>query len=300
MHDPLAPRSLALAVSLCCALMFTTACGDDDGGSGETSLPSVDAGDTSGMTADTGAPDTGAPDTDMGDGGDDVDTDTPDNQPPTVELLSPMEGAVVSVTREVTVRARVSDDRDAPADLTITLESDLDGALAFEGPDAEGVVTATVSLSEGTHVISASVTDTEGGTFGGSITIFVVGDAPPLVTIVAPLAGETVQEGGGVLRARFEDDNDAPGDLVVTARSDVNGELIISRPTATGISNVPLDDLTAGEHTVTVTATDSEGGTSEASVTFNVDGNAIPTVAFTEPMDGAMYPPGARFTVSLP
>ncbi|MEL6181344.1 MAG: Ig-like domain-containing protein, partial [Myxococcota bacterium] len=166
--------------------LMASGCGDEDDGTSDVVV--TDAGNIDNADVE---PDTAMPDSDM------VEPDTAvENQPPTVMLLSPTDGTMVRVGVDVEFEAQVSDDRDAPDSLTVSLSSDRDGAIAVEGPDATGRVTATsATLSEGVHTISATVTDTEGASISGTVLLTVTGNVPPSITFVAPEPDTTFPTG---------------------------------------------------------------------------------------------------------
>ena len=58
--------------------------------------------------------------------------------------------------------AQLSDDQDPPQDLVVSWSSDLDGVFSSQGSDTAGLISFSSSLSVGTHLITLSVTDTDG------------------------------------------------------------------------------------------------------------------------------------------
>ena len=284
------------ALALLCLLTIATACGDENEGS--PALTDVtDTGTSGGDDGGDTTPDSG---TTGDDGGTDAEPDTVENLPPTVQLRSPADGASFEAGEEVVVEVVVSDDRDAPEDLVVTLSSDRDGDIPFDGPDAEGVVRATTaSLSVGVHTISASVTDTEGASLGGSLTLTILGNAPPGITIVAPLDGDTLLAGADVsMLIEVTDDSDDLSALTLEVRSDVDGELVAQGPNDGGSATVPLSELTVGAHTITASVEDSGGERAEASVSITIDANAPPEVTITAPTADQVFPPGGTVTFS--
>ena len=142
-----------------------------DTGMADTSMADTTTMDTSATdtappmdtsTADT-AMDTTTMDTSAADTAPmDTMADVP-NQAPTVVVTAPTEGAAFQADEAIAVAFTVDDDQDAPDALTVTLTSDQDGALAIQGPDAAGSVTATLTgLSLGTHTLTASAIDGDG------------------------------------------------------------------------------------------------------------------------------------------
>lgn len=93
-----------------------------------------------------------------------------DNAAPSVEITAPADGATFAAGTAVEFSGAASDAEDG--DLTASLEwsSSLDGPLGTGG-------TAVATLSEGTHSITASVTDADGATGSASITVVIEGES---------------------------------------------------------------------------------------------------------------------------
>ncbi len=89
------------------------------------------------------------------------------DQPPSVTILSPGEGATVPLHRAVTLLASTWDAEDAGDGVTVTWSSDRDGPLGT----GDQLVTRT--LSAGDHVVTATATDSQGGVTAASMSITV-------------------------------------------------------------------------------------------------------------------------------
>src|SRR5439155_4074243 len=110
------------------------------------------------------------------------------NTTPTVHILAPADGARFERV-PITFTGTASDPEDGDVSSTIDWASDRDGHL---GSGA----TIVASLSSGTHMITASVTDAGGKRAATSITLVV--NATPTVTITAPAAGSTFEHGAQI------------------------------------------------------------------------------------------------------
>ncbi len=131
---------------------------------------------------------------------------------PEVYLTSPAVGSTWQSNVALPVEAVVSDDVDAPADLTILIVSDLDGTVATPILDGSGLLEATVLLAEGTHNLQVIAIDSDGNEGAVDTTIRVLGthlsqpvpgiepSAPVTGTpLVASLVAESTSPEGGEL-----------------------------------------------------------------------------------------------------
>ncbi len=97
---------------------------------------------------------------------------------PTIELESPADGEVVAEGEALVFTALVADGEDAPGDLLVRWESSVDGLLYEGPPDSAGVAQFVESaLSPGDHVLTVTVTDTD-GLYTSALGTFTVDGAP--------------------------------------------------------------------------------------------------------------------------
>lgn len=84
------------------------------------------------------------------------------DQPPTAEIVDPPDGDVLAGDVTTRVRGLVTDDVDAPADLTVSWSSDVDGALVADPTSGTGdsfVPWDPAVRSAGAHRVTLDVTD---------------------------------------------------------------------------------------------------------------------------------------------
>lgn len=179
-------------------------------------------------------------------------TDSCPNQAPDVTISSPPDGGTSVVGEAVTFSGEANDLEDGPiTGSALVWTSDLDG------PIGTGAEFSRDDLSGGFHEITLTATDSEGASGEASIT-FGVGGAPQ-AAIISPEdqasgAPHTVTLGSNVTfsGSGLDVEDGELGGAALSWSSNVDGVL------GTGTS-LPVDDLTAGMHTVTLTATDSDG-----------------------------------------
>ena len=158
---------------------------------------------------------------------------------------------------------------------------------------AYGPVATTTHLSVGTHHISATVTDSQGGVrVVGPVTINVVAQ-PPKVSINQPNPGTTFGSDQTInLRGLASDPQQ--GDLGSSATWSVDGT-----PVGTGASLFQYRIPTQGTHTITLSATNGATLSSSASTNVTIGpATGKPTVAITSPADASGFNAGDRITFS--
>ncbi|WP_202306893.1 BapA/Bap/LapF family large adhesin [Dryocola clanedunensis] len=184
----------------------------------------------------------------------------------------------------------------AEANSTVTLYDN--GTLmgtATVNPAGTWTFIPTTALGEGTHVFTATSTDAAGnvGAISGSFTLVIDSVAPTLpvlVTVVDDVAG-------GVFNGPLTN-----GQITNDARPTLNGTgetgstiSVFDGSTLLGTTTVvngawsftPATPLTAGSHTLTISASDTAGNTSAATAGFTVvvDASAPATPAITSIVD---------------
>ncbi len=201
------------------------------------------------------------------------------NAAPTVSIQSPPDGTNVNEGDMVELVGLVTDDQTAGPDLLIEWSSDIDGVLTDSAPADGGGQTkySTSSLSVGNHAITLAATDAQGSRAEYSIGITVI-DVPdaPTINIVHPGSGESGKESTDfTFAAQVADLQDTPDLLSVEFKSDVDGVFCNPLPDALGVAEC-IHQLTAGDHNLTFSVTDTSGLTTSANYFFTViSGNAI-------------------------
>lgn len=203
----------------------------------------------------------------------------PENRSPAASITSPSDGTTVIEGVEVTFVGSGSDpEGGALTGSSLDWESDLDGLLGRGSPVRRS------DLSVGEHVVTLTATDEEGASGTTTVSITVAENSEPSAAITSPPDGTVFGQWAPI---RFKGSGDDPEDGSLTGSaltwdSDVDG------PLGTGAS-LTLDDLSAGKHTVTLTATDFRGAAATAAVSLTVEPNGRPAAAITAPSDGEEF-----------
>jgi hypothetical protein len=195
------------------------------------------------------------------------------NAAPSVSIQSPSDGAEFNEGELVDFVGMVSDDQTSDEALLIQWSSDIDGLLTDTDPaETSGQATyATSSLTVGNHAITLAATDEQGEreeyTIG--VTIVDVPDAPTL-NIVHPGSGESGKEGQDFnFVVQVSDEQDAAEVLYVAFESDVDGVYCEPQPDAIGVAECD-HALSAGDHSLTLSVTDTSGLTTSEAYYFTV------------------------------
>ena len=177
------------------------------------------------------------------------------NRPPQVQVLKPSASGVYYQHLPIVLDAAISDPDESIGPGQVTWNSDIDGHLTVGWP-------GKASLSAGTHVITATATDGQGLTGQDSVSITVLSGAGlPFVEITAPTAGFFAPGAAITFKGRASDPED--GKLTgasLTWGSNVDGPLGHGESITVVLSGPPTPcnpEFVA--HTITLTATDSDG-----------------------------------------
>jgi hypothetical protein len=95
---------------------------------------------------------------------------------------------------------------------------------------------------------------------------------PPTLNVTTPADGATLNHSDAVvLEATVEDNEDLPNEVALIWESDIDGVFSTDGADSTGGVTVSIDSLSAGDHVVTVTATDTDGLFVTDTVSFNLN-----------------------------
>jgi MYXO-CTERM domain-containing protein len=222
---------------------------------------------------------------------------------PTIALTAPANGAVVSNTRPP-----ITGTAEPGATVTITINGAVVGTATAAPVTGAWSFTPAAALPQGSNTASATATDGAGNTSQPVSSTFTVDSvAPAAVAITTPANGAVISNARPPISGTAE-----PGSTVTVTGA---GGVIIGTATAapgTGAWSVtPATDLPQGSNTVSATARDAAGNTSQpSSTTFTIDTIAPAAVAISAPANGALISdptpeirgtaePGSTVTVTI-
>lgn len=203
------------------------------------------------------------------------------NVSPSCSITSPLTGAAGPEGELVTFTADVFDPDVVASTLGVTWESDKDGVLGNSTPTTDGFVTFPNStLSVNTHLISLTVEDNTGAECVTNI-LYTVG-TPPSITLNSPLNGDVFIQGDGIpFELEVSDNEDQPNEVMI--EWSLNSQIwSIQGASSSGLAVFVENGLLPGNHTLEITATDTDGLFTTEMIQFTVDGvPTIPTLSLT-------------------
>lgn len=191
----------------------------------------------------------------------------PANNAPLVNISGPVSGSSFLTGVTIAFTGSASDTEDGSLSGSITWTSSIDGTIG------SGASFGT-SLSEGTHTITASVTDSGGlsATYSITVTVAPPANTAPLISITGP-ATLTYTSGNNIqFTGTATDTQDGTISSNIVWSSDVDGTI------GTG-AIVSTSSLSENTHIVTATITDSGGLSASDTITIIVTAPAPPTVS---------------------
>lgn len=212
------------------------------------------------------------------------------NTPPVVSITSPNNNASLPAGTAINIAATATDENG-----TITKVEFFNGATKL-GED----LTSPYSFSwrnaaPGTHTITAKATDNEKGiTTSSPVTISVIANAAPVVSITSPTNNAKIGSGTPItISASATDANGSVTKVEFFSGVTKLGEDLTS-PYTFEWTNAP-----AGSHALTAKASDNENKVSTSvPVNIIVGTNTPPTVAITAPFDNDKFLPGTSISIT--
>jgi hypothetical protein len=193
---------------------------------------------------------------------------------PAATIISPSIDSQYALGESITFSGSASDNEDgALSGVSLAWSSSLDGSLGTGGT----VVNALVTV--GTHTISFAATDSDGLTGLATVSIEVVDNFVPVVSLLQPADGSFHHSGDSILFQGSAADSE-DGNITGTQLTWFNG------PTQIGSGATVQTALANGTHEVTLQAVDSENAIGTATITIHIVDNFPPVCSILSPADG--------------
>jgi hypothetical protein len=194
---------------------------------------------------------------------------------PTIAITSPLSGATVSGT--VSVLTSVSSNTTS---VQFKVDGNNSGAAVTSAPFSLSL--NTMSLSNGSHSLSAVASNSAGQTTISAIVVVTVANAgAPTISITSPLSGATVSGTVSVLTSVSS--NTTSVQLKVDGNN--SGAAVISAPFSLSLNATTLPN---GSHSLSAVASNSAGqSTISAAVAVTVSNTTLPTISINSPLSGA-------------
>jgi serine protease len=207
--------------------------------------------------------------------------------PPGVRIVSPAGGAIFTQGAELASFSARFDDYEDGTTGTIHWTSSIDGPLGT------GTWYDNRWLTIGTHVITASATDSGGNTSSDSVNVTIVG-ATPVVTITSISPASPIYQSQSISLHGYSYD---PSSLAPLSDADVSWTVDGSGTPFNGgnmghLAAISGGVLSIGTHTVVFTGTNGSNTASDSttiSIIADTAGNIAPTPILTSPADGSSY-----------
>ena len=213
------------------------------------------------------------------------------NQPPTVSLSAPANGASFRAGGTVTVTANAAD-----ADGSIARVDFLANGSIFASTNVAPYTGLWSNFSTGNNRLNARATDNQGAqTFSADVFVTVTPNNAPTVSLTAPVSGAQYVSPATIPLAATAADSDGSVSKVEFLLNGFVMGTAVSAPYTFTATNIAPGNITA-----TARATDNDGtSTTSAGVTITVAANQAPTVSITAPASGASFSAPTDVTVTM-
>ncbi|HVE35881.1 MAG TPA: Ig-like domain-containing protein [Gemmatimonadaceae bacterium] len=197
------------------------------------------------------------------------------NKPPSVQLTAPTSGASFPTGAAITLTANASD-----ADGSIArVEFYRAGTTLLGSATTSPYRYVWASAPTGTHALTAKAYDNKGATTtSASVSIAVLANQPPTVTLTSPVNGDFVAVGAPVALAAIATD---PDGTIAKVEFIAGGSVV---GVATNAPYTHSWNGPAGTHAIMARATDDKGATANSAAVNVVIGEA-PIAVVTSPRD---------------
>ena len=193
------------------------------------------------------------------------------NQEPTCDILSPESGTAFVEGESIDFSGFASDEDISNTELTIKWTSSIDGEFNTQNADTDGGIAFSYNnLSKGSHTISLQVYDDVETMCQQSIQLEI--GSPPTIELTSPAIGSIHTFGDNIMfEGTVSDAEDVPSNLAIEWVSSLDGVFSSQSADSSGSLTLPYSFLSAGTHSIIVTAQDSSGLTATTSLSLVVN-----------------------------
>ncbi|NOY24627.1 MAG: hypothetical protein GXP62_02035 [Oligoflexia bacterium] len=207
------------------------------------------------------------------------------HEPPAVTITSPSEGASFFQGESVRFEALAQVfDETALSDLTHSWVTGTQSMCSTASVTSDGAATCDWVFSDvGEQTVTVTVTDTRLDTANATLTVNILENTPPSITLNSPVTGDFFEpEELIVFQATVSDAEDTPENLTVSVISSLDGDLGLDAAPSSSGAWTAAGNLSNGDHLITVSVTDSAGRTDQDTATVSVNARpGAPTVAIS-------------------
>ncbi len=198
---------------------------------------------------------------------------------PVISVVSPTGSGAVSGTVPLSVLATSSSQITS---VSLTVDSIPKGNMTLSA-GKYGFSLDTTTLSNGTHTLVFTATNSGGKTNTAKLTIDVMNVQPPVITLVTPTNGATVQ--GSIPLSVTVTSASQVTSVALSVDSNPVGNLILSNGNYS--TSIDTTQLANGSHTFLFTATNAGGKVSTATLSVNVQNVDVPAISVLSPDGGS-------------
>lgn len=202
---------------------------------------------------------------------------------PVITIVSPGAGAYVKNAQQ-SISFRITDDVDGSGVDLDTLRLTIDGGAAIAAT-ANGMVctpidngynciyTPQTAMTDGSHTIMVSASDHDGNAAAPKSVTYKIDTVPPTLNVTAPIDGLITAAANVTVEGTTNDITSAPVSLTILCNGAAQGAVTVNN-NGTFLHTVTLSE---GENTISITATDAAGHSTNVMIRVVLD-TSVPQI----------------------